>query len=147
MSKASTRQTLSVLVFAVLIIFVAAGTTVYVSTQFNTSSSEEEGYKNVTYTDAVLTCEAEGRAEFGQRLDQLIVDRHSSRFESDVFLYKIFLKAYTKTDIGEVTEFFLTCFVKSSNGRISKFDVFENVKGNEGGAIKQGGEKFIEWPQ
>jgi len=120
----------------------------YVTELIQKSKAEaQQVYQNITFTDAVLSCEKQALGEFSSGLSQLVLDRHSSRYENEAFAYKIFLMAYTKASNNEVTEFFITCYVKSSNGRISKFDMFENVESPESGAIKKGGDKFIEWPQ
>jgi len=129
-----------------LLVLSAVVTTVYVSSAMQ-NKQEEQGYQNITFTDAVLTCEKDGRSEFGADLSQIVVDRHSSRYDNNAFVYKIFLMAYTKGEENKTIEYFVTCYVKASNGRISKFEVFENAEVQEGEAIKRGGDKFIEWPQ
>ena len=147
MTKQRTKQNLIVVSVAVVIILCSVIATVQVSKRMASSGSEDKSYQNVTFTDAVLACEDEASLDFGAELSQLVVDRHSSRYDNDVFRYKIFLQAYTRKDDSEIAEFYITCYVKSSNGRISKFEVFENVETKEGEPIKQGGDKFIEWPQ
>lgn len=147
MAESRKTQNLIVIVLAVLVIASSVLTTVYVSKKMASSNAEQQGYQNVTFTDATLTCEKEAKDSFGNSLSQLVFDSHSSRFDSTVFIYKIFLQAYVNKKNAEATEFYITCYVKSSNGRISKFEIFENVDAPKGEAQKQGGDKFIEWPQ
>jgi len=101
----------------------------------------------LTMTNATLACEQRMHSEFDTKLSSYFVDSHSSRFDAKSFLYKIFLQAYTKSEKHRETEFFITCYVRSSSGRISKFEVFENKEQKDGEAIRRGGDKFIEWPQ
>ncbi len=147
MSMSRTKQNLVVTCLALTVILCSIATTVYVNDQIKSSNADGQGYQNITFTDAVLACDKKSRAEFGSSLSQLVVDRHSSRFDTRAFVFKIFLVAYSKKDKHETSEFFITCYVKSSNGRISKFETFENSGAKEGEAIKKGGDKFIEWPQ
>jgi hypothetical protein len=147
MALSRKKQNLIVIVIAVVIILSSIVTTVYVSEVMGERDSDNRGYQNVTFTDAVLACESDTKQEFGSSLSQLVIDRHSSRYDADAFVYKIFLEAYTPKGTNELSEFFVTCYVKSSNGRVSRFDVFENVESNDSEAVRKGGDKFIEWPQ
>ncbi len=143
-----TKQNVFVVVAAIATIVISVLITlVFSGALFDMGDGQEKGYRNVTFTDAVLTCQARTRDHFGDELALLTVDNHSSRFESDVYLYKIFLTADIREKAHQTIMFYITCYVRSGSGRIAKFETFEDKEAPKGKAIKKGGDKFIEWPR
>jgi hypothetical protein len=138
-------QNIVTIAAALLVLVVSVLVTLYFSGAFSPKASPN--YQNITMTDARLACEERMHRDFGSDLSNYFLDAHSSRHDSAKSLYKIFLQAYTENSDHEITEFFITCYVRSRNGRVSKFEVFENKEQKEGEAIRRGGDKFIEWPQ
>lgn len=93
-------------------------------------------YKNVTFTDAVLTCRDYAKKQFSKKLSTLVVDNHSSRYEDKQFLYKIFLELDIKQEDSEPPVlFYVNCFVKAGSGRIAEFESFEDSETGEARAI------------
>ncbi|ACR13467.1 hypothetical protein [Teredinibacter turnerae] len=89
-------------------------------------------YMNVTFTDAVLTCQAEVAEQFGRRMTTMEVDNHSSRYDSRRSIYKIFLEVTTPAKADATGVHYVNCFVKSSNGRISNYESWEEKEGKNG---------------
>lgn len=139
-------QNIVVILVAVAVIVISGILTVGFSNLSLTGGSDSDMYKNVTFTDAVLTCEQKVKKEFGSSLSQSVVDNHSSRYENNVGLYKIFIQAYEKNKKG-VTEHYVTCYVAARNGKVDTFEVFENKEAPQGKAIKKNGDKLFDWPQ
>lgn len=146
MNKNQKQNTLVVLGAVGIVVVSALATVAFTTGLMGSMGRDDEGYKNITFTDATIACEEEVVDTFGKKLSQKVVDNHSSRFESQVGLYKIFLSAYTKNK-NQTVEYFVSCFVQARNGRISKFETFENKEAPKGEAIKKHSDKFIEWPQ
>ena len=141
------QQNMLVVVAAVVVIGLSVLVTLYFTGAILSSGSgENRGYQNVTFTDAVLTCKDKTRDEFGQDLSQLVIDDHSSRYEGRSFRYMIFLKADVKVKDEPTAMYFINCYVKSSTGRISKFETHEDREAPKGKVITKGGDKFIDWP-
>ncbi|WP_460241676.1 hypothetical protein [Aurantivibrio infirmus] len=115
---------------AIGVIGVSIVVTLYVSGEidFNFSGSDKDengGYRNVTHTDAQLSCEAEAKDEFGERLRLLTPDAHSSRFDEKANRYKLFFHAdlYPGNERGNVSQrHFVNCFVHGSRGTVVNFE-------------------------
>lgn len=124
------KQKLLVAGIAILFLAVAALTLGFLGKEAFWSSSNNHsgsGYRNVTFTDAVLECEASTRSEYADRLKSLVVDNHSSRYDDRAFLYKIFFEAdMISEDSGEVSLHYVNCFVASESGKIDKFELWED---------------------
>ena len=142
------QQSRLVIIGAVLVIC-ASATTAYVVDRMKNLDGEfgSEGYRNVTFTDANIRCEHEVKAAFGERLLRYHVDTHSSRYDDAERLYKIFMVAYVGAPKMQGVEMYVTCLISAANGRIDTFEYIENMDTPSGGAIRKGGEKFIQWPQ
>lgn len=106
----------------------------------------KSSYKNVTFTDATLTCKEAAHNEFSESLQSVMVDNHSSRYEHNYFLYKIFLQADTTEKANETTLYYINCYVKASNGNIETFDVFEDIDTAKSGLGTKSG-NFFNWPR
>ncbi|WP_188150804.1 hypothetical protein [Teredinibacter waterburyi] len=130
-SPVSRRQNIIVVITAVTVIVLSISMTLYVTGSMPGMSggSGADGYKNVTFNDAVLTCEAETRSKFGDRIRVLTLDNHSSRYEERELVYKIFQHMDLNGKVGAPkVEFFVNCFVRASNGRVTKYEAFEEVE-------------------
>ncbi len=99
---------------------------------FGGRGGDGSGYQNITFTDAVMTCRGTTEANYAGQIQNLVTDNHSSRFDDRQFLYKIFLKmdlydkARTRTSLH-----YVNCFVRSSNGQVRKYEVYEEVEENQ----------------
>lgn len=119
-NKTSKKQNLFVLIGAAAILVALVIFTMIASGVINFSGeSARAGYKNTTFTDAVVTCDKEVRTTYGKRIQTLMVDNHSSRYEQDSNLYKIFLQMtlYEKKQ-GEIKNMYVNCFVGAGRGSI-----------------------------
>jgi len=131
MSRASIqKQNKIVIIVAAVIILASVFLTLAVSGRLGglLGSSEGRGYQNITFTDAVLTCRDYAVKAFGDDLRTLEVDDHSSRFDQREFVYKIFLKVETPAakQLPGLSLHYVNCFVRSSSGRISKYESYED---------------------
>lgn len=144
----SRKQQALVVIFTAAFLVLATITGTYlIKTGSLGGDVDDNGYKNVTYTDAVLTCESTVRERFNDRIITLVTDSHSSRFDDRFFLYKIFLKANMTSPKNEHGNMhFINCFVKSSDGRISKFEVLEESEAETEALTNQPSNAFG-WPK
>jgi hypothetical protein len=131
MAESSTRkQNIVVLTVAAAIILLSVVMTLLFSGRFLEGllfDSSNKGYQNITFTDAVITCRERTESQFGRRLRTLELDNHSSRFDEREFVYKIFIRVETPAaKAGGLTQHYVNCFVKSSSGRIGKFEAWED---------------------
>ena len=131
MAKSSLRTNLFVSMAALLIIAVSVIVTLYASGLLFSKpmGANSAGYQNVTFTDAVVSCQNRVKSDYGKKIQTLVVDAHSSRYAEKQFIYKIFLNLdiYNKNrTMGK--PYYVNCFVKSSSGRISKYEVFSADK-------------------
>lgn len=120
------KNTSAALIMAVLIVCVAVASWFFLQ-QFGRT---EGGYKNVTFTDALLECQAFVKERYGPSLRRLTLDSHSSRWDDRRGEYQLFFTA----DIGaadapagaEIAEFFIACDISGSSGKLRDFDALEN---------------------
>ena len=111
------------------------------------NGASSDAYKNVTFTDAVLACEQSTKNNYNQRIKNLMVDSHSSRYDNAYGRYKIFLKAdMISEESGEVALHYVNCFVNSSSGDIQKYEVFEDSE-EEVSPVKGGDTNAFGWPK
>lgn len=109
--------------------------------------AEESGYKNVTFTDAVLTCEQEFKERYEKRIINYAMDNHSSRYENKLFTYKIFYKANLVTKQKKHGNLhYINCFVNAEDGRVSKFEIFEETE-TETEAVTDTETNAFGWPK
>ncbi|SMF22264.1 hypothetical protein SAMN02745866_01402 [Alteromonadaceae bacterium Bs31] len=143
-------QNIIVVATALAIILLSIMVTLYVSGRlFDTGpmAGEKQGYQNITFTDAVLTCQKSTRNTFGKRIRTLVVDDHSSRYDPKEFLYKIFIKVETPKPKEEgLMLHYVNCFVKSSNGRINKYETWED-KEEEVSPVTENDTNMFGWPK
>lgn len=144
-SKKSIRTNTIVVFVAIGVVCVSVLLTLLFSGRLiEFGSGSERGYKNVTFTDAQITCEKQTREDFGSELKSVTPDDHSSRFDSRSMLFKIFLDVET-TVKKERVEFYISCYVDAGSGRVKKYEAFENKEAPEGRVIKRNSDKLIEW--
>ena len=105
---------ISILVALVFFTLVASGVI-----SFSGDKRSKAGYNNTTFTDAVVTCDEEVRSTYGKRIQTLVVDNHSSRFEQASNQFKIFLQmTLYEGKQGEIKSMFVNCFVGATRGSI-----------------------------
>lgn len=116
-------------------------TTLYF-TGFLWGRDSEPGYQNITFTDAVLTCEQQTRSAFPRQLRTLTIDDHSSRFAAADNQYKIFLRAmlFQPASSAGTGELFVSCMVSADRGRVTAYEALEQqtsptnvIRRDEGG--------------
>lgn len=147
-NKRQKKQEVLVIVGALGVIVASVVTTLFLSgflmDQF---SSEDGGYKNVTFTDALLTCDQYTRQSFSGKLTRLNVDDHSSRFDPSSNQYKIFYMAEAKSSDSEtgMGEFYVNCFVNAERGKVAYYESLEKKDAKTEAIRKQRGGLFG-WP-
>ncbi|WP_096086977.1 hypothetical protein [Agaribacterium haliotis] len=142
------QQSIVVIVAAILMVSSSVLTLVFTGAlKLNFGAERDTGHKNITFTDANMACEQTVEDEFSGRLKTYFVDSHSSRYDHNSFLYKIFLEADVVADGGRVAQVYVVCFVDAGDGNIDKLEYLEKSDAPKGQAIRKGGDKFIEWPQ
>ncbi len=130
MSRTTRKQNILVLAGACGAIAVSIVVTLYATgTLFGEANSERQDYRNVTFTDAVLTCRHQAENTYGDSIRNLVTDSHSSRFDDSEIVYKVFLQMdLYDSKRTAVTLHYINCFVRAANGRVRKFEVFEDVE-------------------
>ncbi len=126
MAKTSRKQNTLVITFALVVVCSSVFLTLYATgVLFGSADTDEKGYQNVTFNDAVVTCSDNTRDTYGKKIRNLVVDNHSSRFDDRQYLYKIFLKMdlYNADGNGAALHY-INCFVRSGNGALRKYEVF-----------------------
>lgn len=135
--RSTNRQTVGILVAAVSVIGAAIMVTLAFREDLNLSmigigDGGSKGYRNVTLTDAQLTCQEEARSKYGKRLEYLSVDGHSSRFEEKDNRFKIFfnmnLYPRLKRQGERADEYYVNCYVHGSRGNVTHFEAMEKRK-------------------
>ncbi len=114
-----TRQEVWVVAGAIAVILTAVFTTWYFSDAL-LETLNGEGYKNVTFADAVVQCQQKAQAEFPKGLTQATLDDHSSRFDSLGKRYRLFFTVAIGG--GSEAKLYLRCTV-NTRGRILNFTV------------------------
>ena len=145
MAGTSRKTNLIVTLSAIGVVLVSIVVTLYASGILlgGRFGSEEPGYQNVTFTDAVMSCHKRTKSVYGNDIRTLVTDNHSSRFSEKNYIYKIFLKLdlYTK-DRTSGSPHFINCFVRAKNGKISKFEVLADKEGSTVPAYDDGTNMF-----
>lgn len=145
--KKNIKQNVLVVCGAIALIVLSASiTVVFTSGVLDRDDASAGGFKNITFTDATITCDEELASSFSRDESQRVLDNHSSRFENELSVYKIFYDVYVK-DKKQNKEFYVTCIVRARDGKIIKFELLENQEESGTEPIKKGGDKFIEWPR
>ncbi len=146
-SPGARKRNLWVIIVAVLVVLATALLAVTVSLQRGQGSASES-YRHVSFTDATVRCQQEARDDFGSELKQLALDRHSSRYDDAQNAYLVFMRVDMPGKNFSTLEYFVDCYVSARSGKITKYDVHENLAGaKKSEAIRKGGDKLIEWPQ
>lgn len=142
------KQNIIVISMAVFTIAIAALSTAYFSgaLSFGGDSGAGNAYKNVTFTDAVLSCKGRVRDEFDERLSSMVVDSHSSRYDDSDSSFKIFLSVDARGKSSTADKFFVNCYVSSGSGRIKEFESFEDKEETKSKVIRRDGDKLFQWP-
>ena len=140
-SKRNVRTAIAMLVVTLCI---AAGSWLYVS--YFAASNRDKAYKNVTFTDALLECRQYTRERYGDSLQHLVMDDHSSRWEQSSGVYKIFFKAtLSRKGSAEPREFWVACDVSGERGKIRDYDESEQ-RGTKSGVQRRNDGGIFGWP-
>lgn len=141
------RQERLVIAGALFIIAVSVFSTLWFSGILFRGAGSSGNYQNITFTDALITCEAESREQYGDKLLRIVNDDHSSRYDGKSNQYKIFFKATMASQKSEsgISEFFINCYVNADRGRIADYDVYEN-KEQRTEAIRKDEGGMFGWP-
>ncbi len=143
MAKTTNKTNIVVALSAVGVVVLSIFSTVFlVNIVFNDESENEQGYRNTTFTDAVLACESRIKNTYSSRIRTLATDNHSSHFSNSSQVFKIFLKLdlHDKKRTSSVAHY-VNCFVRAKNGRIAKFDVLADEEG-KGAVVDDGTNAF-----
>lgn len=132
MTSAEKKQNIAVILAATLIIVCSIIATLLASGIISIGEGEETRVRNVTFTDAVVTCRESAGQTYGENIKTLVTDNHSSRFDERSFQYKIFLQMDILDAKGDLsTLHYVNCFVRASNGKIQKFETFEEKESKQ----------------
>lgn len=146
MAQKSHKTEIYVILFAIVVIASSVFATLYVAgVIFSDGRGQDEGYQNVTFTDAVLACENRTKRSYGKKIRNLATDNHSSRFSEESYQYLIFIKADLYTGKGsEAVPYYVNCFVRAKNGSIVKYSAnkLEEGEGPAGVTIDDGTNRF-----
>ena len=137
------------MVVAAVIIGLSVATTLYFS-DFLLDAIEgggSDGYRNITFTDALMKCQQENQSAFKGKLNQVAMDEHSSRFDQYSNQYKIFFKAEVHpTSEDSDGTFYINCFVNARTGRIGAYEGMEQ-KASPTEAIRRNDGGLFGWPR
>lgn len=146
-NKQKQKNARAALVMAGVIVCVAVASWVYLEQMgFGRVAG---GYKNVTFTDALIECQDFTKERYGDNLKRLTFDAHSSRWEQDRGAYKLFFTADmvgrgSKTS-SDTSEFFISCDISGRSGKVRDFDSLENkAQKTEAQRMNDGG--LFGWP-
>jgi hypothetical protein len=141
------KQKTLVIILALAIVAASAATTLYFSDLLFGGSGGDAGpgFKHVTFTDAYLECKNYTRERYASRMQRLIDDDHSSRYDHATNQFKIFFQLEMTKPSGAraALPYWVNCFVNASNGKISNFEVGE-AKNDP--APRPGGSGAFGWP-
>lgn len=140
------------IILAVLIVVLAIASWLYMSRiDMILGKADGEGYRNVTFTDAMLTCQNFARERYGARIRQLTLDSHSSRWEQRTGQYKLFFRTTmtgrgsTSKGVSPTADFWINCDVNGRRGKVRDFDLIEDkTQKNEAQRKRDGG--LFGWP-
>ena len=134
------------LIMTAIIICAAVASWFFLSPNY-TEQSDHKKYRNVTYTDALLSCQKYSYERYGQTLKYLTLDNHSSRWEQKVGQYKLFFDAEIagKTPASPTIKISIACDVSGSSGKIRDYDMQEDKSlKTKAERMKDGG--LFGWP-
>jgi len=129
MAGTTRKQNYAVVAVAIVVVVGSVFFTLYLAGVLFAprEGGNSRGYNNITFTDAVLSCREDTSDTYGKRIRNLVTDNHSSRFDDQQFVYKIFLKMdLYEIDGKGVKLHYVNCFVRSSNGNIVKYEVYQD---------------------
>lgn len=141
------QQILVIIAAGIFLVIASITATYFFKTGRLVVGADDSGYKNVTFTDAVLACEHEIKERYEKRILNYALDNHSSRYETRLFTYKIFFKANLVTrEKKHGNLHYINCFVNAEDGRVSKFEIFEETE-TETEAVTENETNAFGWPK
>lgn len=123
----SKKLNIIVVVIATVVILASAITTVIVSGKFG-AGADKKAYQNVTFTDAVLTCDERLKRTYTDAVHTVYLDNHSSRYDNASLHFKLFYNLHLKAG-SKTSKNYVNCFVRAATGSIVEFEVFEQMNG------------------
>lgn len=147
-SKKTTRhQKLWLLAIVLTVMLVSATSTLWVYDFFTWGGNEEEGYQNITLTDAIITCENQVRRNYKNQLRYLTLDNLSSRYDRAANLYRVFFTADLQTGNTRAPSkpVLVSCLVEGARGKVKELDLFEKTE-NAAEPIKKRDGGIFGWP-
>lgn len=146
-SKPKNIKNVSTAIILLVILIVIALASWFYLFQMSGESKQGEAYQNVTFTDALLKCRSFNEKRYGNKLKRLTFDSHSSRWEQQRGLYKIFFKADMVSNKAATTfaEYWAMCEISGRNGSVRDYDLlmYKSQK-NEAQRANSGG--LFGWP-
>lgn len=141
------RQERYVIMAAVGVVVLSVATTLLFSDVLLQTLSGEggQGYRNTTFTDAVIACRGQSQSTYANQLQHLTLDDHSSRMDNAANQYKIFFKANIAKRNAQGGEFYINCYVNAESGRIAYFEGMEQ-KSAPTEAIRRNDGGLFGWP-
>jgi hypothetical protein len=134
------------LIMTAIIICTAVASWFFFSSNYE-AKNDRKKYRNVTYADALLTCQNFSYERYGQGLKHLTLDTHSSRWEQRVEQYQLFFNAEIagKTITAPTMKISIACDVSGRSGKIRDYDMQEDKSlKTKAERMKDGG--LFGWP-
>ncbi|BCD96061.1 hypothetical protein [Marinagarivorans cellulosilyticus] len=143
-AKKANQNIRTALAMALVIISVAVASWFYMQ---HFSAGGRKVYRNVTFTDALLECQAFTAERYGPRLKRLTMDSHSSRWEQRLGVYKVFFTATMQAgpDPADTREYWVACDVSGGAGKVRDFDMLED-KGGKSEVQRRNDGGMFGWP-
>lgn len=127
-SQPTAGQKWSLAGFAILLIVLSVGSTLYAAgvplVFWGSEPEPEQRYHQASMSDAQANCRANARTAFGDRLSGLQVDSFSSRLDMADQQYKIFMEAKiypSEARKGVARDTFINCFASMETAQIELF--------------------------
>jgi hypothetical protein len=118
------KQNWLIILVSVMILAVATVSTVVIRGQRSGDGQGGSGYQNVTFTDAVMTCNEYIRGSYAGTLRSMSLDDHSSRHDLSMESYKLFYDLEVDAAATRVS-YSVNCFVSAGSGSIIDFEALE----------------------
>ncbi|MDZ7922823.1 MAG: hypothetical protein U5M23_01920 [Marinagarivorans sp.] len=142
----SSNNLMIALIMTAIIICTAIASWVFFASN-NEQTRKNKKYRNITYTDALLTCQKYSYERYGSALKNLTLDNHSSRWEQKIEQYKLFFNAEIagKTITSPTMKISIACDVSGRSGKVRDYDAQEDKSlKTKSERMKDGG--LFGWP-
>lgn len=132
---------------AILIIVLSVLSTLWINGFFLSAGHNNNAYRNITFTDAVINCQNETRSRHKNQLQNLTLDDLSSRFDQATNLYRVFFHAQVSNSSRDsaAKDIYISCLVSAGRGKITAYEAFEK-KETPTEPIRQEDGRLFGWP-